>query len=145
MVAVVDCGDHWWLKGLTSDCVATSEFMTYDVLHSKIYSDVQSGHVITSRDCLCRGHSRRFSIYLSVPLRCDILPYLGFDFGDLEREVDAGGGSWDGLTACRDRPADAEAVADVKLVLLFTQVVDAVLPAVLVVPRLAGKVNHHIL
>lgn len=62
--------------------------------------------------------------------------YFGLDFGDLECEVDTGCCSRNGFSPSGHTPTNTEAMPSVKLMIVFAQVIDAVLPTVIIFPCL---------
>ena len=61
---------------------------------------------------------------------------FGFDFWDFEREVDGGSRTRDGLPSGGDTPHDTKPVSEVEIELFHAQIIDAELPALLILPRL---------
>ena len=68
--------------------------------------------------------------------KTNLSSYLGFDLGHVEGEIDTGGKARYGLASCRNAPAYAEIVQNVELVVHFVYKINAIQPALIILPSL---------
>lgn len=69
--------------------------------------------------------------------------YYWFDFRYVKGKVDTSSGTWYGTPACGFTPLDTEMMQVRELLLIHTQVVNAVQPTIVVLPSLLYNTNQN--